>query len=218
MDNEWFDRTAGRFVACTEDTGVSPVTLGPGRATEHHSARNLRAPTLADELRRLPRRIGTAGVFVNPATGSRYVDVGRAFEGALARAGLSERIELPYTDRRGRPRVRLRWRPRVRFHDLRHTFATMVQAGLGDLRVTQALLGHADIRMTLRYAHLSDARLRDAVALAASTSLSTTALPERASTRATAPPYSRTHCSDGRSTFGHLAPHRDTHRYVALRR
>jgi integrase len=50
-----------------------------------------------------------------------------------------------------------------RFHDLRHTFASHVQMGLGDLRATQALLGHADPRMTMRYAHLSDARLRDAV-------------------------------------------------------
>ena len=35
--------------------------------------------------------------------------------------------------------------------------------GLGDLRATQMLLGHADPRMTMRYAHLSDTRLREAV-------------------------------------------------------
>jgi integrase len=35
--------------------------------------------------------------------------------------------------------------------------------GLGDLRATQVLLGHADPRMTQRYAHLSDERLREAV-------------------------------------------------------
>ena len=52
VDNEWFDRAAERFVGCTEDPSVGPLTLGPGRATEHHSARHLRAPTLADELRR----------------------------------------------------------------------------------------------------------------------------------------------------------------------
>ncbi len=52
VDNEWFDRGTSRFVSCTEDPGVSPVAIGPGRATERHSARHLRAPTLADELRR----------------------------------------------------------------------------------------------------------------------------------------------------------------------
>jgi hypothetical protein len=45
-----------------------------------------------------------------------------------------------------------------RFHDLHHTFASYVQMGLGDLRATQLLLGHADPRMTQRYAHLSDER------------------------------------------------------------
>jgi arylsulfatase A-like enzyme len=52
VDNEWFDRTAGRFVACTEDPNAGPLALGPGRAGEQHSARHLRMPTLAEELRR----------------------------------------------------------------------------------------------------------------------------------------------------------------------
>jgi predicted AlkP superfamily pyrophosphatase or phosphodiesterase len=52
VDNEWFDRAAGRFVGCTEDPNAGPLTLGPGRAGEQHSARHLRMPTLAEELRR----------------------------------------------------------------------------------------------------------------------------------------------------------------------
>jgi integrase len=44
---------------------------------------------------------------------------------------------------------------RVRFHDLRHTFAShWVMAG-GDIFRLQKILGHRDIRMTLRYAHLA---------------------------------------------------------------
>jgi integrase len=50
-----------------------------------------------------------------------------------------------------------------RLHDLRHTFASyQAMAGVAG-RGLQALLGHRDARMTMRYSHLSDAWLRAAV-------------------------------------------------------
>jgi site-specific recombinase XerD len=46
----------------------------------------------------------------------------------------------------------------IRLHDLRHSFASqLVSAGV-NLRVVQDLLGHADIKMTMRYAHLAPQR------------------------------------------------------------
>ncbi|MGA2192783.1 MAG: tyrosine-type recombinase/integrase, partial [Nitrospirota bacterium] len=49
------------------------------------------------------------------------------------------------------------------FHDLRHTFASHLVMRGCDLRTVQQLMGHKDIKMTVRYSHLSKAHLQEAV-------------------------------------------------------
>lgn len=50
-----------------------------------------------------------------------------------------------------------------RLHDLRHTAATNLLSQTGNLKLVQKMLGHADIRSTLRYAHADDRDLRAAL-------------------------------------------------------
>ena len=44
---------------------------------------------------------------------------------------------------------------RIKWHELRHSFASILTTGGAPLRVVQSLLGHSTIRMTERYAHLA---------------------------------------------------------------
>ncbi len=84
--------------------------------------------------------VGSALVFPSPS-GQRMDNVQSAWESVLKAAAVTS----------------------FRFHDLRHTFASrLVQAGV-DLNTVRELLGHADLKMTLRYAHLSPGHRRAAV-------------------------------------------------------
>lgn len=51
----------------------------------------------------------------------------------------------------------------VRLHDLRHSFASSAIASGSSLMLVAGLLGHADIKTTQRYAHLTDDALQAAV-------------------------------------------------------
>jgi integrase len=41
----------------------------------------------------------------------------------------------------------------ITFHDLRHSFGSLVQQEQGNIRITQQLMNHKSIQMTERYTH-----------------------------------------------------------------
>ena len=49
------------------------------------------------------------------------------------------------------------------FHEMRHTFASHLVMNGTDLPSIQALMGHADIKTTMRYSHLAPEHLHKAV-------------------------------------------------------
>jgi len=87
------------------------------------------------------KRIDIPWVFYDPVTGKPYQSVKRSFASACRRAGIKD----------------------FTFHCLRHTFAShLVMAGV-DLTTVKELLGHKNLTMTLRYAHLAPSHKVNAV-------------------------------------------------------
>lgn len=53
--------------------------------------------------------------------------------------------------------------PYTNFHTLRHTAATWILKKTNNLRITKEILGHSDIKTTLKYAHVLDEEKRNAL-------------------------------------------------------
>jgi integrase/recombinase XerD len=90
-----------------------------------------KAVTTIKALLNQPQRPNSPFLFAK-ADGSRFVDMKNGFVAARERAGLTD----------------------VRWHDLRHTFASWFVQDGGDLYHLSRILGHATIEMTARYGHL----------------------------------------------------------------
>ena len=98
---------------------------------------------LLELLKSLSRLKDCPYVFANPETRDRWCD---------------QKVAWAYAVRKSKVKG-------IRFHDLRHTFASrLMQRGV-PLKAVQELLGHGSIVMTMRYAHLAPGDLRHAVEL-----------------------------------------------------
>ena len=59
--------------------------------------------------------------------------------------------------------------PKLRLHDLRHSFASFLVNSGRTLYEVQNILGHSDPKVTMRYSHLSTATMQDAANAASKT-------------------------------------------------
>ncbi len=101
-----------------------------------------------EELSKLNQGEGNQLLF-SSRDGEQIKHISRTFERAVKTIGLNKGI----TDRK----------QKIVFHSLRHTYASrLVDKGVSIYEVKE-LLGHKDIKMTMRYSHLDKERLRKSV-------------------------------------------------------
>ena len=61
-------------------------------------------------------------------------------------------------------RTELKLEPGQMTHVLRHTFASYFVKATNDILSLQKILGHSDLKMTMRYAHLAEGHLDKVIA------------------------------------------------------
>jgi integrase len=102
-------------------------------------------PLNADAVKALdtvePDPAQRVGLVFRRQDGAEWGQIRTAFATAMTRAGITG----------------------FRFHDLRHTFASHFMMRGGTLYDLKEILGHSDLKMTMRYAHLSPHHLRAGV-------------------------------------------------------
>jgi integrase len=108
-------------------------------------------------LRSMKKKSGRTSPLFPGKKGNARTTVRRPWLQACKAAGLVAVYSV-----KGKRCTLTRYRPTVRLHDLRHTFAShLVSSGVSLQKVGQ-LLGHTQAATTQRYAHLQDEVLRDA--------------------------------------------------------
>ena len=124
------------------ETGIINVP----RSAQKRKRRDKRVPINSVIAPILKKRLRGPGeyVFTSPKTGGPYSTITKAWETICEKAGII-----------GKPGV-----DKLRFHDLRHTAATMLARSGKDIKFIAQFLGHRDVKTSARYIHYSDEDLK----------------------------------------------------------
>jgi integrase len=117
-------------------------------------------------LKKMKESATSGYVFPGKTDDQPLTDIKRSWESVCVSAGLATQVEKRnrqgelVKDENGKPVMT--WKPNVRIHDLRHSFASLLVSGGVSLPMIGAMLGHTQVQTTQRYAHLYDEPLRAA--------------------------------------------------------
>lgn len=123
------------------------------------------------------RTLGRYGLSETTKTGrKRYVPISPVVRNVLEKLLREQKSEFVFCDKEGinvdahhlyryfqNSQKRAGFSKVIRFHDLRHTFASHFMMNGGNIYDLQKILGHTTLEMTQRYAHMSPAHLAEAI-------------------------------------------------------
>jgi integrase len=129
------------------------------KPSHHTKQKKIEHTPLSETAMQLLRRMASkkTGPALFPGKKGRRVTLRRPWVQVCKAAGLAVAEQVP-----GKRKVLTIWKPAVRIHDLRHTFASHLVSSGESLHIVGKLLGHTLPQTTARYAHLADRALRDA--------------------------------------------------------
>jgi integrase len=114
------------------------------------------SPPAIDLLNKMKPKILSGPLFPGAKGGPRTT-LRRPWIQACKAAGLVEEVEF-----QGKRKVIKLYKPTIRIHDLRHTYASHLVSTGTSLQIVGKLLGHTQPQTTARYAHVADDALRKA--------------------------------------------------------
>lgn len=119
------------------------------------------SPQALELLKAMKPRAGNIPLFPGSNKKKARVTIRRPWVQACKAAGLVTAVEKPGKRRKSL----IRYKPTLRVHDLRHSYASHLVSSGVSLPVVGKLLGHTQPQTTARYAHLSNQALQDATNL-----------------------------------------------------